>query len=218
MFLKKGADKEGYDKFLSLVLFPSTTGVPDFGVVNKKGSSSVTYLFYNRSEALEFMDKYNSFIDLLTKVSNYSKKLGEEAFSNCRQFNSSKGNISGKDLFMYFRNTEDMKYCNFFNYYYSLVQGRINYALTDAPLDNYVPFIVDFLDSNVEKVKLVLAPVTEESKNKIKIAKESSFNKKKIIKYAAILFSISFVLSIFMVFIMEFWRNNRVRLSRYWRG
>ncbi|MCX6111771.1 MAG: hypothetical protein NTY22_00570 [Proteobacteria bacterium] len=232
MVLKKGKDneiqgekekekeKQEYKKFLRMILFPSKIDTPDFEILNKKNQVASTYLFNTEAEAKNFMNRYNSFVNLLGKIGEYKVKLSDEAFSNCRQFdNSIKGTILQRNLFLFFRNPEDIKICNLFNYYYAEVQNKITYASTDNTTisEASIPFIIDFINGEPEKSKLIPTIRTGEDINEIKIKMKSNFNVRKIIKYSISALVMFGILSIFMVFLMEFWKNNKTRLSKYWR-
>lgn len=217
LFLKKGLDQENYNKFLSSILFPSKVDAPDFEIVNKRGYINVIYLFHDEESSNLFMEKYNALVDNMGKLVSYRTKLSEEAFSNCRQFNSIKGNSIDKDMFLFFKNTEDMKYCNLFNYYYTLIQSKITYALDNSTVpEAYIPFIMDFMKDGVDGSLLTATLRTEKNKEDIKITAKSNFSKKKVIKYTFLIMVLSGLFSVFIVFVIEFWQNNKSRLNNYW--
>ena len=217
LFLKKGLDQENYNKFLSSILFPSKVDAPDFEIVNKRGYINVIYLFHDEESSNLFMEKYNALVDNMGKLVSYRTKLSEEAFSNCRQFNSIKGNSIDKDIFLFFKNTEDMKYCNLFNYYYTLIQSKITYALDNSTVpEAYIPFIMDFMKDGVDGSLLTATLRTEKNKEDIKITAKSNFSKKKVIKYTFLIMVLSGLFSVFIVFVIEFWQNNKSRLNNYW--
>lgn len=217
LFLKKGLDQENYNKFLGSILFPSKVDAPDFEIIDKRGYVDVIYLFHNEENARLFMTKYNDLVHNIGKLVSYGTKLSEEAFSNCRQFNTIKGNSIDKDMFLFFKNTEDMKYCNLFNYYYTLIQSKITYALDNSTVpEAYIPFIMDFMKDGIEDSLLTATLRTEKNKEEIKITAKSNFNKKKVFKYTFLIMVLSGIFSIFIVFVIEFWQNNKNRLNNYW--
>ncbi|MEI6093375.1 MAG: Wzz/FepE/Etk N-terminal domain-containing protein [bacterium] len=220
MFVKKGLEKDHYNKFLSSILFPSTVDAPDFEIVDKKGYVDVIYLFHDEESSKLFMNKYNALVYTMGKLVNYGASLDEKSFSNCRQFNTmSVGNID-KEISMLFKNSEEIKNCNMFNYYYAMIQSKITYALDSTTVttvpEAYIPFITDFMKSGVEKSLLKTTLKTEENKNDIKITAKSNFSKKKVFKYTFLIFILSGIISIFIVFVFEFLHNNKSRLSKYW--
>jgi hypothetical protein len=215
MFLKKGVEKGSYSSFLSSVLYPTAIGVPSFEIINNL--SGATYLFRNETDLKNFMNQYNTFVDILGKASESRQKLSDEAFSKCKQFNLNSANTSAKDLLVWFKSSDDMKYCSLYYYYSSLAQARIAYALDMAVHDSYMPFLIDFIGGDAQKIKLVTSTKTKEIKDKIKIAPKADFNKKKVLKYSVLVLILTVILSFFLVFVLEFWTNNRSKLDRYWK-
>ena len=57
---------------------------------------------------------------------------------------------------------------------------------------------------------------TEKNKEDIKITAKSNFSKKKVVKYTFLIMVLSGIFSVFIVFVIEFWQNNKNRLNNYW--
>ena len=57
---------------------------------------------------------------------------------------------------------------------------------------------------------------TEKNKEDIKITAKSNISKKKVVKYTFLIMVLSGIFSVFIVFVIEFWQNNKNRLNNYW--
>ncbi len=208
-FFNKKTDLNKYKKFITTLLFPASINTPKFEV-NVSDGSNLYYLFETEKGKELFMNKYNMFTEtmynLLKSKNNVSGLLAE----NCKKFFSTTQFGSPKDISLFFDDINDIKKCNEYNYYNSLVQDRFAYAseATIAIGDTYMDFLSDFMDSHPELNKI---NAIQDSRNSINI----NFNVKKVIKYTAVAFIISIILGIFSAFILEFWSVNKKRINGY---
>jgi len=211
--LSTANDIEMYKKSIGALLFPSLLDVPEFGVRNIKGFT-VNYFFLKAKDSEIFTARYNAFVDTLNKFREYGAKMNESLYSSCRQFYNSRPGQT-KEISAFFDNLNDVKICNAYNYYMSVINNRLSYAVEVAPTDVYTFFISDFVN-DLEKCKA--APISAVASGDVKIKLKEAQNVKRIIKYAALMFILSGVFSVLFAFVIEFWSNNRKKLSIYWKN
>ncbi|MFH1222986.1 MAG: hypothetical protein V1647_01415 [Pseudomonadota bacterium] len=203
----------GYKKFLGLLLYPSLMDMPDFEV-RKLDVLSVDYLFLNAKDQADFTDKYNSFVGLFMKLGNSISKMDESLYSSCKQFFGMTRTDPDKKWSNFFYNAEQVRTCNTYNYYLSLVGNKIAYAVV-APSEAYIFFICDFVKTPNE----VLVKPFDGSKNskEIKLKSKNSYNIRKIVKYSFLSFVLATMFSVFMAFVADFWKRNKAKLKFYWK-
>jgi len=213
-YFKKTNDLDGYKKALTSVLMPSGTESINFEL-QLNGSGGVDYFFDKKDELDLFVKRYTSLMDSMNGLYSNYIAMKPETFASCRQLYVSRAsNISVKDLF----NTPDeLKYCNLFNYYFNIVQGKFIYSIENLKADeSYVAFITDYIASNQKDFRLVSSDSLEN--RDVKLELKHHFNKKKVVKYSVLVFILSVMLAFTATYIIEFWSNNKTRLRKYWKN
>jgi len=214
IFLNKSDKQEEYKTFLKTLLFPTVIDVPVFEV-QRGDKFAVNYLFLSPEDAKNFSSKYNGFIDELLKLKEYRGNMSELATASCDQFYNSRPVGFLKETEAFFDSARDIKNCNGYNYYASLIQAQVRYTTGAVPDSYYFSFIIDTV-KDAEHAKLKSVNNDSESADIGKKAK-STINVKRVIKYSVLLFIFSGMLAFTLAFVLEFWGKNKKRLSTYWR-
>jgi hypothetical protein len=213
IFLNKSDKQEGYQAFVNSLLFPAVVDAPTFEI--QRGENfDVNYLFVSPDEAKRFLDRYNEFIDELVKLKTFQNGMSEDVNASCIQLYRGKTVDTGKGMSAFFSNSKDASNCNAYNYYYALIQGKLKYVTGRNVDDYYFPFVSSAVkDAKVSKLK----PANDKEAKDVKIKVKRNFNVKKVAKYSILLFIFSIMVALVMAFVIEFWANNKKRISGYWR-
>ena len=213
-YLKKNSDLEDYKKTLSSILFPAGSTPVNFEI-QVQDDGSIDYFFDSKQDLDSFVKTYSSMMDNISNMYLYNKAMKPEIFASCRQLYVSRAsNISVKDLF---NDSEELRFCNLFNYYLNIVQGKFTYSIENLKMDDsFISFITDYMDKNHKDYRLVSNDIQEDRKLKLELKRQ--FNKKKVLKYTILLFILSVMLSFASAYLIEFWTNNKSRLKKYWKN
>ena len=214
-FIKRKFDAEGYKSFLNVLLFPADATPPSFEV-QFAPNGGVDYFFNDAQSLVEFSKRYKSFSDNIKKMADTRATMDEDVYASCRQLYLTRSmNIQIKDLFP---GEQDLKACNLFNYYFGIVQGKLLNTLVGTSTtvgEPYLNFIVDYASSNKEGIALIEGGAQKDSKTTFKF--KYHFNKGKVVKYTLLAFILSTMLAAISVYVIEFFKNNRTRIAKYWK-
>lgn len=213
VFMKKDTDMDKYKEFLGGLLFPGFINVPSFQI-EKQENGFVNYLFEDKTSAQDFYSRYNSFVDSVTRMSVYARAMDPVSFGACRQYCSGKIPF-GSELGTLFENKNDIRNCNAYYHYYSLLGGNIKYATGSNVDDSYYGYILGFLNDNTDSIRLKRSGDIDAKELIVENKKE--INTRKIIKYSVLIFIVSIMLAFVLAFVLEFWLKNKTRLKTYWR-
>lgn len=209
-FFDKKSDLNKYKKFVTTLLFPASINTPKFEI-NTNNNSNLYYLFETEEDMNNFISRYNVFSDTLYELLLSRNSLNSLLVENCKMFFTKSSQFSTpKDISFFFDNEGDIKKCKEYNYYVNFIQDRFTYVFS-TPIelgDTYMDFLARFIEGQHDLNKIT--PI-QDSKNKINI----NFNIKKIIKYTMVAFIVSIFLGVIFTFILEFWFQNKKRITGY---
>jgi hypothetical protein len=206
-----------YESFVSGYVFATAFRIPAFSVEIQEGKSlEVAYVFNSKEDMEYFTGNYNK---VITEAKNYysSKKLLSDVdYVRCIHAFASVNYTSTEKVLEYFINKSGE--CEKTYYGYDVIRNRMilglgkNITEVSAPtismmLESTEPFFTSNKPSQKDVSTTGLAKLSEK--------KNEGMTKIKIVKTILLSIALSFVLSIFAAFILEFIFVNKTRLKKY---
>lgn len=202
----KFAFETSYTDFLNKFLFPESFEKIDFLV---KDTDENKYFFFNDEDLMNnFIKKYENTNKKLMSSSFYKNKMSDYESVVCVD------KMLSKDEF--YKPTYN---CKMFFYNYNLLKSEFSKAVQR----NIVPSVFSYnniLDNatfykiNMLEIEAAIKEIKELNQKNID-ENMLKFNVSKFIKYIIIVFILSFIMSIFMVYIYEFYQTNKDRLKEF---